>query len=396
VKLKSFGLVVAMTLALTAFVGAPSASASGFENINGGPTTISGSLTGSNHTIGMVNGAVSCSKASFAGNMEEAQRPTLLVSPALEGCGWGNLPITWGNGGCNFTLRPGLQYDETSTKGWLDIVDCVGSMGFSAGGCTMAIGNQKGLASVQYQNVFAGSERSIKVIANLSGLTYTLAGACGATGKFTSGTYKGEWIMKGSLPGVGLQKPIAVELDSVPNIFAAEEAPVKISGKSTSMWNYVLVANGILYCGQNSLSAESGTETTGSIVLTPTYKECFWEIPSWEKATVSMGGCNYVLRASGLFDIAGVGCAGSPMTITTASCTVTIGPQIGLSGFSLSNVGSGVLRSVTLKGEAKKLNHTIAGKGCYKEGTFNGVFKGGVSSLTAVNSMGVSQGLSVE
>ncbi len=404
-KLKSFGLAVAMALALTALVGASSASASTFKSQvaatiwNGQPTN--------NHTFIFPAGGTNFKEFKecnnhFQSGLTASEEKALTAKHIGEkgektesGVSLLRCKVPLGNfyaymSTCEYRFNPGGE----SLVGTMDLIGCGAEpMHFSNGTCSIQIGNQQGLDTVKYENAGSGSTSTIVATASMSNITYTAVGAgCSAVGTFNNGTYSGTWSISGKNHTETSQVGVWVE-KSPPSVFAGEEAPLKISGKGTP-WSYILVANGILYCNSHSLSAESGTVTTGSITLTPAYKECYWEIPSFEKATVSMGGCSYVLHAFGLFDIAGAGCAASPMTITTASCTVTIGPQTGLAGLVMTNAGSGKSRSVGLKGAAKKLKFTLAGKGCFNEGTFSsGTFYGAVSSLTAVNSLGASQGL---
>ncbi len=411
-KLKSFGLAVAMALALTAFVGVSSATASSFRS-QIEPTIWKGQPT-NNHTFnfpaggdkftefkecnnhfqsGLTASEVKSLTAKHIGDKtEKTEKGASLLRCRVElGVDFFAYMST-----CEYRFRPGGE----ALVGTMDLIGCGAEpMHFSYSGCAIKISNQQGLGTVKYENIGSGSKSEIIATANLSSITYTTIGAdCKAVGTFYDGTYTGTWSISGKNQAETEQVGVWMEKSPLPapTVFAGEEAPVKISGKGTP-WGYILVANGILYCNSHSLSAESGTVTTGSITLAPTYKECYWEIPSFEKATVSMGGCSYVLYASGLFDIAGAGCGATPMTITTTSCTITIGPQSGLSGLILANAGSGKLRNVSLKGSAKKLKFTIAGKGCFNEGTFSsGTFYGAVSSLTASNSLGVPQGLSIE
>jgi hypothetical protein len=401
--IKTLGIATAMALALIAF-GASSASASKFINVSGGETTVSGSRSGANHVLTLGGESFKCSNVSLSGGKWNGLEPSdLLLAPELGGCSWQpGAEWTWNMNGCKLRLRPGLENEAQSTIGWVDIVGCEKAMSISSSSpfCEVTIGNQNGIGTMQYKNTGTGSQQSIQLIANLSGIEYTrsaygCSSSNGTLSTFTNGAYAGEWTLKGSTTNGLTQKPIKVEPTKSAKSFFAEEAPVTIAGKIAENKAFLEIAgNGGVTCSEHQLSGTSASATIASITVTPFYSgSCTF---LGQKATVNMGGCSYVLHVNGEFDIAGSTCASNPIVISAGSCTATIGPKSGLSGLTYSNAGSAKLRSVTTGGEAKGITSTTTGVGCITQGTFNSSVYKGKDTFTATNSGGKQQGLWVE
>ncbi len=294
-------------------------------------------------------------------------------------------------GTCDYRFHPGGE----SLSGSMDITGCGNTLiEFNHQGCSIKVGNQQHLGSVTYKNVGTGSNRHIVATAKLSGITYTATGSgClgPEVGTFHDGAYTGTWEISS---GAGIwAEPSA---PPAPTEFVAEEGPVSFSGAGVE--NKAIFEgfiNGTVTCSNHSLSGESATAAPESITISGTYSGCkFLD----QNATLSMGGCSYVLHASGGFDIVGATCASNPITVslTGGGCTATIGPKTGSSGRTYTNAGSGKLRSVTTGGSAPGLPVTVKGEACVVEGTFtNGKYKA-VDRFTATNSLGQPQGVWVE
>jgi hypothetical protein len=390
---------IAVALALTALVGVAQASANNFKT-EVEPETWSGSRVGREHqlVLGASEGeSLACSKVSFSGETKNKSVGELTVTPELNGCSYLGTEVGWATHGCKYRFHPGKG---EQLVGSMDIVGCEKPMTLSVPGCTTEIGNQKGLGTVEYKNVGTGSTRTVTMVANLASLTYTRTGTgCfGATGTFHNGTYSGEWTAKGTASGS--QRSVEVEATPpAPNtVFAAEEAPVTIAGlNSENLKRFAEISGNGVRCENYALSGTSASVTPESITLTPVYKGCTVGGEAVPNGFVSAGGCSYVLHANGKFDIAGATCASKPMTITRAGCVVTIGPQSGLSGFfSYTNEGSGKLRAVSMSGFLSDVTYTAVGPSCLQLGTFSTGGIDSVSKLTATNSIGVTQGISVE
>jgi hypothetical protein len=271
--------------------------------------------------------------------------------------------------------------------------------------CTLEMGNQNRVGTVSYVNAVEGGVGVVKVTAHLTNIAYTRQGSCttGANGTFYDSTYEGEWLLKGSGGGT----PTSVEVFSAgsppPSIFAAEEAPVKISGKINQNRSIFAFHESAvqLACTEHNLSGESATATSESITVGGSYHGCTFDAHSEAEGTsVSMGKCSYVLHANGGFDIVGASCASEPITISTPACTYRVGPQSATESFiRYANEGSGKLRRVKTLGigGASGLTYTTSGPACWGgTGTFtDGVYRGN-DKFTATNSSGAPQGISIE
>jgi len=391
-RLKIFGVAAVASLVLAATLGAFSASASEFRNPEGGTTTWSGSPTGENHRL-ILGGSeqFSCTNTSFSGTMTGVSAAQVTVAPQLGGCSWQQgLSFSWALNGCKYRLRPGLG-EPNSTLGWVDIVGCEKPMSVNYLGCELKIGNQNGLGTVQYKNQ-SGEKEYVRVIAQLSGIEFTRSGGCsGPPGTFTSGTYTGEWNVKG-LNAKSQPVHISVLGTSTPQSFAVDQAPASVTGKSAKeIGFFVFGGNGVLRCSEHSLSGELTSTTSASIAIVPAYQGCDF---LGQSPKLSMGGCSYVFHASGGFDIVGATCATNPISVSALGCTMTVGPQSGLTGVTYANEGSAKLRSVKTGGEAGGLKYTA--KGCPKNGSFSdGVYRS-VDKFTATISGGSTQGFWVE
>jgi hypothetical protein len=351
VKLKSFGLTVAMTLALTAFVGVSSASAANFFAPHIGATTWNGAREGENHVLTLGSEVYGgCSKVSFTGvTLESEPEPTsLTVSPETFVCSFLGQPFFIQSGGCELRFNFGSGEFPVGT---MDIVDCTTAITMGYQGCETTIGEQENLGTVTYSKTTEGGLPVIKATANLSGIKYTRTGfGCfgGNPGTYTNGKYKGTWTIKG------------------------EKLPVSITGKraGSKLAVFEVSGNGYLSCKVHVLATKTpAVAKFASMTVTPSYDECtFYAQP----VTMSMGGCHFVLHASGGFDIAGALCASKPITFGMEGCTVTIGPSSGGTGIFYTNSGSGTSSTVTTDSAGKTgLLASVSGPICISPGTKN-------------------------
>jgi hypothetical protein len=397
-RVKTVGFAIAMALALTAFLGAASASANNFK-AQVEPQTWTGSLTGKNHVLFLNEETFTCSGVSFSGETIIKTLSSVTVTPEIGGCSHLGLPTSWAMNGCKLRFRPGAG---PSLVGSVDITGCTTAMTNEYFGCVTTIGNQGGIGTVTYKNV-ATSPPTITAVANLSSLTFTRSGAscAGPKGTFSNGTYTGEWTMKGfSKPG-GV--PAGVEVESTPppppTVFAVEETPATVSGTSSGALKRI-TAGGALICNTLTLSGSSASASTASLTLTPAFKNCTMAGEAIPDSAVTAGGCSYALHINGKLDIVGATCAANPITITRPECVTTIGPQNGLAGISgltYTNGGSGKLRTVTIAGSpAEVLTYTAVGAKCFKQGTISEGSIRPFATLSATNSKAEAQGLWVE
>lgn len=355
------GLVVMAALVLTVTTGVSAASASNFVAPYGGGSTWSGAREGANHVLGFSGeGTIPCSNVSFSGMTKESEpEPTsLTVSPELSGCVWLAQPTTIEMGGCKFRFNLGA--------GTMDIVGCATSIRHAAGGCVKEIGNQNGLGPVTYTKSTEGGLPVITIAAKITNLTFTRGGSgCfGGPGTFSNGTYTGTWKAKG------------------------EKLPLAITGTGTGKGATVFYnnGNGSVVCPQRTLKAQTSAPTFASMTVTPSYSNCNF---LGQPATINMGGCSYVLHASGGFDIVGSLCYTQPITVTgTAGCTLTISPTSGASGLTYTNGESEGVSAITTGGKATGFTSTTAGVGCITKGTIATDYRS-VDTFTAFGGLSI-------
>jgi hypothetical protein len=397
-SIKTLGIATAMALALISFAGASAASANLFQAPIA-PTTWNGSLTGKSHALSLNGESYTCSGVSFSGEVKNKTTNEVTVTPQLS-CTRSTFPYAaaWAMHGCKYRFHPGTG---PSLVGSIDIVGCETPMSTETGeGCRVEIGNQSGLGTVTYKNV-ATSPTTVTAVASLTGLTFTRSGPCtGPKGTFSNGTYTGEWTIKGASIPSGA--PVAVEVESsvAPfTHFSAEEAPVTIAGVGTgtgSQKRFSGLGGFLVWCSSYTLSGTSASATPEAMTVIPAYSGCTFGLEG-PPATVSAGECSYVLHANGNIDIAGANCASKPITITVPGCVYTFGPQSGFSGNKFTNEGSGKLRAVSVSGLPTGLTYTRTGASCEGgAGTFNTGQLFNVAKLSATNSKGASQGISIE
>lgn len=160
--------------------------------------------------------------------------------------------------------------------------------------------------------------------------------------------------------------------------------------------NFTVYTNGSVatICVKNgSYQAAMGASTVPSLALTPAFGECAFSIPP------SMGGCNFVLHASGAFGIEGATCASKPVEFKRGpNCTIKFGPQKVATGVSYANEGTGAKRDVKATISAASLHFSQMGPALCLiggEGTFN---TGKITFTTTLQaeSEGKQKGLWVE
>jgi hypothetical protein len=186
-SIKTLALAAVAALAMTAFVGVSSASATQFNaEFQEYPLTVTGTQTEA-HTLTLNFGTWNCESSSFSGELQEASE-TLTVSPQLSACTFLNVSGTaWQMNGCKF------QLGATGTFG---IIGCNGAgPSYEIVGCRVTILPQTGLGSIEYQNVGEETGREVIASAHITGIKYTQKGGWCANqaGTFSNGQYRGTW-----------------------------------------------------------------------------------------------------------------------------------------------------------------------------------------------------------
>ena len=409
-SIKTLGLATVVAMALVALVGAASASAKVFKS-----ETVSTSLSAKNvkSTSLQLDGETwTCNveRISFSTSLPTGSASELIAHTWNPGCVFLGQESTWDYKFCNYTINAPTG---ESMQGTIDMTGCEALVYDRQGGlsCHVEIPSQT-LGPVEFVNEGSGTTKTIKLVLAIKEITYTRTGAgCfGPVGTFSNGKYSGEWSISGT--GAGQQVSVWVDKESPPPThFSVESKPAFFSGQlaTSSPAGFYLYPVTAISCKKYTLNGETESAAPETLFLTPSYGECkFTSGSSGQVVSTSMGSCSYAYHVSGKLDIiGGAACESNPITIKGElwgqSCTITIGPQTGLSGLNYAAGGSGSTRYITSNGKAEGLTFTVSGKQwelCPQYGTFNNSGFVGLSSytmkLTATTLFKQPQGLWLE
>lgn len=127
-------------------------------------------------------------------------------------------------------------------------------------------------------------------------------------------------------------------------------------------------AGASISCLKSTFSGSTESKTTQQITLTASYSSCSFLGAS---VTVSMGSCDYLLKANGEFAINGASCATNPITYQAPGCKISIGPQAGLVWAFYQNLFSGASREILVTLNVSSIKYTATGFLCPKTGTYS-------------------------
>ncbi|MGN6253925.1 MAG: hypothetical protein ACTHO8_02950 [Solirubrobacterales bacterium] len=205
---KILGLAVVAALAATAIVGASSASAA-FTKFNcavkaGETCTLDGEMingTKSPATFETEEGPITCTAGTAHAVMTGPEATAVETSPetgkesgvSYSGCTFlGFINVTVNMHNCEYNFHIGGTIDITP--------NACGPIDFTAGNCTVTVPSQSGLSSVTYENV-STKPTDIRIIPNITGITYTGSSGCAKPGTFTNGKYHGgTFTVRGTHP----------------------------------------------------------------------------------------------------------------------------------------------------------------------------------------------------
>lgn len=397
-RLKVLGAGVIMTLALTALLGASSASASQFRS-EIYPVAVSGEQVAS-QKITTSGGITKCSTATLAGSVTAASS-ALSVTPTYSGCkAFGQEGVTIKLNSCHYTFHS--TNESAPYTGTMDVA-CenpweVIEINVAPTGCKVAIPVQSALASIAFANTGVGTGRSITATWNVSGLKYTES-VSGCLGKERGkqredGTYVGSTSLKAAA-GHGLYLANEQQEEGAP-FFRAESYPATVKA----------VANEVKL-STNKGSMACGTINGAGTLTGPLSK--FEMGATWVNGctlaghlyTVAMNGCSFVTQVSGgspFPGLLGVTCGevGKAITMTYEGCVISLPPQQGVA-LTITNNGTGSTRGVQAKSSAENLTYTIGPINC---GITPGTFSNGILlstwQLSGFTAEGLQQGVWVE
>jgi hypothetical protein len=389
-NIKAIGISAVLALALTALAGAPSAFAE-FHSENS-ETALQATGVGGNQVISISAYGkpitLACNGVSFTGLAIASSSKLWAGSPAFSNCTSNGEKTTVTTSGCDALFSDAGEVSILNNK-----TETCGGISWTAGSCTVKIPAQEGLKKVRYSNLGSGLKREILAKAELREIKSEIVPtpSCPVKSSSNSGTYQGEWKIAGANTYNGEQVGVWVDIP-VPSFFNVEKTPANVVGKASGA-QVISVLGLKMECKGATFQGELASTSASTLTLTPSYSGCTFLKAS---VTVEMRGCSYVLHPDGTFDIAGAECATKPMRFAGPGCTITIGPQSGLSQVGYVNEGWWSQRWVAMSAGISGLKYTSAGIGCPKAGTFSDGTQSGSTELTATDSGGATQGFWVE
>ena len=197
-SIRMLGLALVAVFAMSA-VAASAASAAKFNHEAGAGVTarVTATNEGAHEFTAGVVGTISCKKATFTGTeFLLSGQATVTVSPAYSECTFlGVSGVVVNMNGCTYKFNE-PQGSASPFTGTVTVLCPAGKkITFSAAECTVEVGEQGPLSTLTYTNL-AGPPKAVKVVANVSGITYTASGVGCPLGEKNDGTYKGTAIAK--------------------------------------------------------------------------------------------------------------------------------------------------------------------------------------------------------
>lgn len=210
------GVIAALALLVTAFVGVSSAAAFTQFRSEASETTLDGEMVeGSSNpaTFKTAAGTIKCetgsAMATVAGT-SATQIETSVPGSTASGVSYGNCTFL---GFINAKVEMKTCQYNFHINGEVDITPTgCGPIEFTAVTCTVKVGAQSGLKSVTYENMGTKATRDVTIIPNVTGITYTTSSGCpnGAETR-SDGSYSGgKFTVKGTHPA-GTQVGVWVE-----------------------------------------------------------------------------------------------------------------------------------------------------------------------------------------
>lgn len=154
-------------------------------------------------------------------------------------------------------------------------------------------------------------------------------------------------------------------------------------GTGKTAHHVIDAAGASLTCTSLSLSGTQAIKEASELKLGATYAGCTYVGLA---TTVSMGGCEFVLHSSGIFEIAskaGKNCATEPIKWEVAGCKIEVPSQGGRELLTYKNIKPGAVTEVTMEMNVTGITYKATGGSCVKTGEFSdGSYTTGNTILT--------------
>jgi hypothetical protein len=341
-RIRNLGIAAIAAFALTAVLGGSVASASVFETETGS-ATVSSAGTEGQHELSFQALLTTCNPPVVEGSVTNGSS-SIEASAKESTCNMvGTVPLKPNS--CKFTYAPGRESSKGVFEGMVGIgpAGCGQvEIGSSKTNCWIALEPKTGYQAT-FENVGAGTGRSVKATVNTSKLKYSqIGGTTCSKGSYGNGSWNGSWTIKGSSGGspagmwvkaTGAELPTTgLAIAGSPTKLTAGGYALAINGTSTTSHN-MQFSYGKLSCS-TAASSSSISAATAEFPLSTAYSGCTLAGLS---AKVVTNGCSYtlsVLNHSAPFNgNASIACpAGKSIevvapTVGAPKCTVTIGAQ---------------------------------------------------------------------
>jgi hypothetical protein len=381
-RIKHLGFAVLAAMALTALLGAGTASASQFR-AEEYPTSVTATQSGQ-HIFKLTGKNLICDSVTMSGTFAKASN-TANLTPVFKTCKLAGTAATVTTKSCTFVLSS----NEAPTSDGLAIACSAGDLiEAKTALCRVTIPAQAGLGAVSVDNTFGKKSRNRTITTTLSitGLEYTEIGlACGSPGTYKTGSYSGTSVTKGFNAAaehwVGVY--VGKEQTDIPPYFEAASFPQTVTAQEN--YSYVYLPNwGTSFPCTTMIGISTWTSFANQVDQ---------PISAWEGCSsigkISMNSCKFTLRgvtsepypfsepksivADGTL---GISCtnAGDAITFKVLSgCLNRIPPQSGLAGVHFVNTEIEGNRSISATVKTKM--KFVAENGCPSAGTYeNGAF----------------------
>ena len=305
--IRNIGLAAVAALALSAALGATSASAAEFE-AEQVSTTIGSSGPYGLQTWQFHTAQQDCDALQLAGALSIGTKK--LETTAKDAACYDNFTgFELKTNGCGLVHRLGVKTGATTFSGSVDISCPAGKTISFVGGvntCKVNVPGQNNLPAT-YENVGAGKERAIKVTVNASGLKHSQVSGSdcgGAIGTYSDGTWSGSWKLQGSSGGSpvgiwvkaseGLElPPSGIAISGSPSALVGGTYPITVTGQQKGTSQHIFELQwGSVKCNTALFSSSiSGAST--QFAVSAEYGGCTW---GGFPASVKMNGCTYTFN----------------------------------------------------------------------------------------------------
>jgi len=188
------------------------------------------------------------------------------------------------------------------------------------------------------------------------------------------------------------------------DVLTAESVPTTITGNGDSSTHTMGFDIGQFKCSGASYHGAVSASPSSQVTLTPVYTSCTL---AGLAPVISLNGCDYLLHINaasteGTTDItcsAGQEITLSAPAVALRKCIIHIPPQTGLGPITVSNIGTGTTREITLNMNISGLKYSQTtgtsevGNCATADGTTNGTYTGKAVLTGEKSSTGVHIGI---